>query len=100
MFDRDSRYQNIDTASITTQDDSGQSRLCTYKRRRFLPRLAAQKLLYTHQVAEGDRLDNLAAQYAGDPVQYWRLCDANPTLSPEDLVATPGSSLLISMQQS
>ena len=26
---------------------------------------------------QGERLDNVAAQYLGDPTLFWRLCDAN-----------------------
>jgi hypothetical protein len=34
-------------------------------------------------VAAGDRLDQLAYTYYGQPLQYWHICDANPQfLSP------------------
>jgi hypothetical protein len=36
-------------------------------------------------VADGERLDLIAARFLGDPEQFWRLCDANRTLRPEDL---------------
>ena len=42
--------------------------------------------LRLHTVAEGDRLDNLAAAYLGDPQQYWRLCDANGAMRPDELI--------------
>lgn len=47
-----------------------------------------------HRVQAGDRLDNLAATYLGDPHAGWRIVDANPTLSPEDLLE-PGRVLVI-----
>lgn len=100
VFDTDSRYQDLGTASVITTDENGQVQLCTYTRRRFLPPLATQQLVYSHLVQEGDRLDNLAAQYAGDPVQFWRLCDANLILQPEELVLIPGTSFAIALRRS
>jgi hypothetical protein len=36
-----------------------------------------------HTVQAGDRLDQLAATFYGQPLHYWRICDANPDfLSP------------------
>ena len=43
----------------------------------------------SHQVSEGDRLDNLAYQYYGDPTVWWRIADANPDVLYWD-VLTPG----------
>jgi hypothetical protein len=37
----------------------------------------------------------VAAQYLGDPLAFWRLCDANGALQPEDLTANPGSTISI-----
>ena len=34
-------------------------------------------------IGAGDRLDNLAARYIGDPQQFWRLCDANGAMQPK-----------------
>ena len=34
---------------------------------------------------QGDRLDNITAEYLGDPEQFWRICDANATLHPAEL---------------
>ena len=31
----------------------------------------------TYVIADGDRLDNLAARFLGDPLLYWMICDAN-----------------------
>jgi Phage Tail Protein X len=42
---------------------------------------------FRHVVAEGERLDQLAYRYYGDPLLWWRICDANPdVLSPLDLI--------------
>jgi hypothetical protein len=47
-----------------------------------------------HRVVGTDRLDLLANRYFGDPLQYWRIADANPTLVPED-VLDPGVQIAI-----
>jgi nucleoid-associated protein YgaU len=47
-----------------------------------------------HTVGAGDRLDLLANRYFGDPFQYWRIADANPALTPED-VLDPGAQISI-----
>jgi nucleoid-associated protein YgaU len=47
-----------------------------------------------HRVVAGDRIDLLAARYYGDPLQSWRIADANPTLDPHALIV-PGRVLVI-----
>jgi nucleoid-associated protein YgaU len=47
-----------------------------------------------HTVAAADRLDLLAQHYLGDPFQFWRIADANPALTPED-VLDPGAQISI-----
>ena len=34
-----------------------------------------------------DRLDVMAAQYLGDPELFWRICDANGAMRPEEFTA-------------
>jgi hypothetical protein len=46
-------------------------------------------------VGADDRLDQIAARHLGDPLLFWRICDANNALSPWELVATPGESLRV-----
>jgi hypothetical protein len=41
--------------------------------------------LQEHVVTQGERLDNITALYLGDPEQFWRLCDANAAMQPEEL---------------
>jgi hypothetical protein len=48
-------------------------------------------------VQQGDRLDNLAAQFLGDPTLFWRLCDANRAMRPWTLTETVGATLRITM---
>lgn len=92
-FGQDSRYYGLGTLQVTQPDGT----VLPYVKRRFLPPPESFALLQEHRVAAGDRLDNLAAQYLGDPLQYWRLCDANGAMRPDDLTATPGVRLRITL---
>lgn len=80
-FQPTSRYFSIETATYETADGE----FIRYLRRRLLPPLDRFTLLQEHAVEEGDRLDNIAARYLGDAEQFWRLCDANPIMQPEEL---------------
>ena len=84
-FEPNSRYYNIATDKLTVTDRDGRERVIAYKRRRVIPSYEDQPTLAEHRVAEGDRLDNVTARYLGDPTQFWRLCDANVVLKPEEL---------------
>ena len=70
-----------------------------YLRRRFLPPASASVIVALHPVTEGDRLDNVTARYLGDPEQFWRLCDANNALHPDELTAEIGRRLKIPLPQ-
>ena len=94
MFPVTSRYTNIETAKFMTDD----GRQIIYVRRRFLP-AANGAVLTEHAVVEGDRLDNVTARYLGDPEQFWRLCDANGVMGPEELTDTPGRRVRITLPE-
>ena len=94
-FAPDSRYHGLDTAQWTRADGVS----LTFVRRRFIPPAANFASVREHRVAERDRLDNLAAQYLGDPQQYWRLCDGNGALQPAELIETVGRSLRITLPE-
>jgi len=55
--------------------------------RRFIP--AAERFQTTGEVRvrQGERLDQLAHRLLGDPEAFWRLCDANGAIWPEELEA-------------
>jgi hypothetical protein len=55
--------------------------------------------LREHLVTEGDRLDNIAAQHLGDPELFWRLCDANRALRPDELTEEVGRRLRITLPE-
>ncbi|MBF0686751.1 MAG: hypothetical protein IR158_03145 [Cellulomonas sp.] len=90
MFDVDSRYATLPVLSRTTAT----GRQIAYVERRFLPRPEDLRPVARVPVAEGDRLDQLATRVLGDPLAYWRVCDANGALRPDDLLV-PGSMLLV-----
>lgn len=85
MFEPTSRYFGVETATRTVIDREGQERVIAYKRWRVIPSDEDQPTLAEHTVSEGDRLDNIAARYLGDPTQFWRLCDTNVVLRPTEL---------------
>lgn len=93
MFSITSRYYNTPTLQLETAD----GRTIVYLRRRFVPPPERFALLQEHTVTEGDRMDNLAAQYLGDPEQFWRICDANGAIRPEELTETIGRRLRITL---
>jgi hypothetical protein len=70
-----------------------------YLRRRFVPPPERFALLVEHTVVEGERVDTIAAQYLGDPEQFWRICDANNVLRPEELIETVGRRLRITLPE-
>jgi hypothetical protein len=70
-----------------------------YLRRRFVPPPERFQLLQLHTVTEGERLDNITARYLGDPEQFWRVCDANNAMRPEELTETIGRKLRITLPE-
>jgi hypothetical protein len=94
-FSPTSRYALTPTASFVRADGTP----VTYLKRRFVPAPENLALLQWHQVVQGERLDNITAKYLGDPEQFWRLCDANRALRPEELTATIGKKLRITLPE-
>jgi hypothetical protein len=94
-FPPTSRYHQVGTAIHTTT--TGEE--IVHVRRRFIPPPDRFHLLQEHTVTEGERHDILAAQFVGDPEQFWRLCDANGVLRPEELTETPGARVRITLPE-
>lgn len=88
-----SRYCNTDTKPYTLSDGTP----VKYLARRILPQPAIYRSLQTYVVLEGDRIDNLAAKFLGDPLLYWIICDANGVVDPDALTSPSqvGHSILI-----
>ena len=99
MFEPTSRYYGIETVKMTVGDNEG-ARVISYKRRRIIPSGETMMTLVEHTVTQGDRLDNLAARYVGDPEQFWRICDANDVLRPEELTEEIGWIIKIGLPYS
>jgi hypothetical protein len=76
---------------MTTAD----RRTVAYVRRRFVPQPGQLAQLQQHTVGQVDRLDVIAAQYLGDPELFWRICDANRAMRPEELLSPVGRMLRI-----
>ncbi|MDQ6706833.1 MAG: tail protein X [Acidobacteriota bacterium] len=95
MFPSNSRYSTIETATLETA--SGKK--IVYLKRRVVPQPERFALLVEHMVTEGDRMDNIAAHYLGDPEQYWRICDANRAMRPSDLTDVVGRRLRITLPE-
>jgi hypothetical protein len=81
MFDFTSRYASIATTTYTTPDD----RSVAYVRRRFLPPGNALPLLAEVTLQPRERLDLLTNRALGDPLQFWRIADANDAINPFDM---------------
>jgi hypothetical protein len=94
-FPPTSRYFGI--ATVTMQSADGQTVI--YLCRRFLPSPNNFALLQYHTVTQGERLDNITAKYLIDPEQFWRICDANAAMRPDELTETVGRKLRITLPQ-
>jgi hypothetical protein len=88
MFDKTSRYVNLETTTMSVPDQDDGTREVRYVRRRIIPCSDNLTTLLEHTVAQGERLDNVTARYLSDPTQFWRVCDANDVLQPEELEET------------
>ena len=88
MFFKGSRYEQVAAAEI----DGPYGRRLRYKKTRFIGPATPQRL---HVITQSERLDLLAHQYFRDSERFWRICDANFALWPDDLLAQPGRSIVI-----
>ncbi|TQN42898.1 hypothetical protein FHU33_2309 [Blastococcus colisei] len=86
-----SRYATVGTTVLDPDGDHPIVHLL----RRFVPRPEQLPVLGTHVVTAGERTDHVAAAVFGDPELFWRLCDGNRVVFPEDLVQEPGRRLRV-----
>jgi hypothetical protein len=94
-FPPTSRYAGIETATL--EDAAGVTII--YLRRRFVPPPERFSLLREHVVKQNERLDNITAHYLDDPEQFWRVCDANRAMRPEELMEIVGRWLRITLPE-
>src|SRR3954471_21232796 len=95
MFDPNSRYYNLETATLTTAD----GRQLAYKRRRFVPPGSSMPLLTEVTVVEGDRLDLIAASFMSAPEHFWRMAGTNNAMDTAAHTTEPGSRLRVGLPQ-
>jgi hypothetical protein len=93
LYPPTSRYYGVRSTEATLAG----GRVVRHLRRRFLPDPASLVPVGQHLVSDGDRLDNLASQYLGDPLQSWRLGDSNLTLRLEAIVADTGRRIRLTL---
>lgn len=79
MFFKGSRYAKV--PRLTYVDDSGRS--VTYTATRLIPDTPP---MVGHRVVQGERLDQIAWVQYRDAERFWRVCDANLALWPDDLL--------------
>ncbi len=95
MLPPTSRYASVGTTTVTTAAGT----TIVYLERRFVPQPGSLTQIGTYTVVAGDRLDLIANAQIGDPSQWWQVADANRAMWPEDLTATVGTVLRITLPQ-
>ena len=90
-----SRYASVGTTTLTTASGT----TIVYLERRFVPQPGSLTQVGVHTVVPGDRLDLIASTAIGDPSQWWQVADANRAMWPEDLTASAGAVLRITLPQ-
>ena len=88
MFFKGSRYTKVEDLEITGDD----GRVIRYKKVRFIPRTEAS---LSHVVRDHERIDHIAHQHFKDSQRFWRICDANLTMRPNELVERSGRRIQI-----
>ena len=83
-----SRYYGAQTQQFTLPDGTP----VMYLARRIVPQPTTYTSTQTYVIVDGDRLDNLAARFLGDPLLYWMICDANGATDPDALTSAPDST--------
>lgn len=79
FYENNSRYmQHAEIVEITDKDGRTVERVSRAKR-------PQQTELGEHIRREGQRLDHLANYYLKDPHGYWRICELNDVLLPDQL---------------
>jgi hypothetical protein len=81
-----SRYYGNGTEQYTMPDGT----VVSYLSRRIIPPASVYTQTQNYTVGAGDRSDNLAARFLGDPLLFWMIADANGVHNADDLTAVPG----------
>jgi len=86
-----SRYYGTGVEQITLPSGT----VVSYLSRRIIPPSSVYTQTQNYSVVAGDRLDNLAARFLGDPILFWMIADANGVEDANELTAEPGRVILI-----
>jgi nucleoid-associated protein YgaU len=86
-----SRYYGAQPEDLTLPDGTD----VMYLPRRIIPQPGSYPSTTTYVVCDGDRVDNLAQRFLGDPTLYWTICDANGATDPDELTAQAGRTIVI-----
>lgn len=86
-----SRYYGSDTEQYTMPNGT----IVSYLSRRIIPQATIYTKTQNYNVVSGDRLDNLAARFLGDPILFWMIADANSAEYSDDLTDEPGRVIQI-----
>jgi hypothetical protein len=86
-----SRYYGNGVEQLTLANGT----IVSYLSRRIIPQMSIYTQTQNYSVVLGDRLDNLAARFLGDPILFWMLADANGAEDANDLTSEPGRVILI-----
>ncbi|MGE3154222.1 MAG: LysM domain-containing protein [Nitrospiraceae bacterium] len=95
LFAPNSRYYAVPTAVHRLSDGT----TVPYVKRRFIAPPEKFALLQEHTLIQGERLDHLANRYFGDPELFWRICDANGAMRPDELIEEVGQRLRITLPE-
>ncbi len=90
-----SRYYAVEQKKLELPDGT----FLAYLGRRFVPLPDRFAAIGEHMVEQGERPDHVAHQELGDSEQFWRLCDANGVLHPEELTGTPGKRVRVTLPE-
>jgi hypothetical protein len=94
LFPPTSRYHGVEIEKL----EAVEGEPVVYLARRFVPQTDRFAVLQEYTVVQGDRLDLIAFRHLGDPEQFWRLCDANGVLRPDEL-EEPGRVVRITLPE-
>jgi hypothetical protein len=86
MFFKGSRYAPVPENTLI--DTSG--RVLRYKTTRFIAPAPAQ---VGHILSDGERVEHVAYFYYRDPERFWRICDTNQVMDPDELNKDPGRKI-------
>ncbi|MDI3255764.1 MAG: LysM peptidoglycan-binding domain-containing protein [Bacillota bacterium] len=86
-----SRYYGAEVKALTLANGTP----VKYLARRILPQPGIYTSIQNYVVVDGDRLDNLASKFLGDPTLWWVICDVNGTSDPDELTAQAGRTIVI-----